>query len=202
MVISVLFGAGCVPQKARDSANLLAAYTNQIDADARRYAKFRTELAKARLRNMQIRERDTLELKQETSRYVEGWKIAEEKRRVKLYEGVIQAANEVALQEKAARELLADQERVREETHTLAKVRSDKLQETAKALAELGKEANFREDAQFLGEFFAEVKKSIDRAAAEAEKQSAAGKEAASKAPSTEKKLEPKPVKKSVTKPN
>lgn len=175
-LVLLLLVAGCaVPQKARDDASLLAAYTNKVKSDAERYRSFRDDLAKARWDNMHLLERDTLEVHQETVTFVGAWEAAEDRGRIRLYNAVVAAAAEAADQQDKFRELLEKQKHIRKETKTLFKVRSEKLQETAKALAALGKQPDYEAQGKYLVDFFREVKKSVDEANAEAKEQAERG---------------------------
>jgi len=157
--------AACgVPKAARNSANLLSAYTNNIKNEGIKFSKFRNDLAKFRLRDTVELEKQVVTNEQSVSQFLSGWKVkpGAKDSRLTLYEGLLESSEQTVQSQLSLSELDKEQLAISSSLNEAVNFRSDKLTETAKALSLLGSEQNFQEYLKFLINFFKEVQTSLD----------------------------------------
>jgi hypothetical protein len=120
-------------------------------------------------------EANAIDTEQRNAGEIEAWRLVTvgkkdvEDPRVRLYESIQRTTHSVYQQRLAVNQLLDERERAVRETTTAVVVRSDRLGEVAKALAVLASEPDLEADAAFLGQFFGEVRESLDRLRKQAE---------------------------------
>ncbi len=138
---------GCLTTAGgQDAAKMLSAQVTLVAEKGKSVADGRDELAKARLRNMQMLENSLVETEEENSIDLHAWRVIGAEFRSDLFEGVMAATND-----EANRHELRKQRRERQEKE-LAKRKSsvifkqNELIDTAKGLASLSKKVNAREE--------------------------------------------------------
>jgi hypothetical protein len=157
------------PKGAREGAALLAGYTIHIQKEAEAFAGFRAELARSRQVRMNRLEANAIATEQRNAGEIEAWRLVTvgkkdvEDPRVRLYEAIRRSTQSVLQQRIAGDQLGDERERALRETTTAVRVRSNKLGEVAKALANLARDPDLEAEAAFLGQFFGGVSQSIDR---------------------------------------
>jgi hypothetical protein len=160
--------AACsVPGEARQSARVLAAYTNQVKAETERYAKSRTALAKSRQRSMNALEDSAVVTEQDSQSKIALWGFeqpAPGPGRQELYQRVLAAADahRKNLDELAA--LRKEHEARMAKATARVQTRAAELAATAKALAQIGEKPDFKGRMKFYLCFFESVHQSIAEA--------------------------------------
>lgn len=180
LCLGIALTACAVPKAAREGAGLLSAYTIQVQKEVKDFAKSRGELAKARLRNMSLLENNAIETELRINGELAIWDtkdIDTEKKdiRVLLYNATRNATGKAAQQHITFVRLREMQNKSVAEMKTAVNVSLEKLGNVAKALADLSKEPDFESQAEFLVDFFTQVRASIKDLKEDAKKEAKKG---------------------------
>jgi hypothetical protein len=157
LVFIALCQYGCVPKEVRDDTRLLAAYTNRVRENGEQFATRRGELSKARLRNIDAMNINALQAEQFITSKTNFWKITGDDSRLNLYKQVFEAVQLAADQQKTLSDAQQDNVKSVATLQTAVTIKSDKLNETAKALSQLAEQPSFKDSAAFYITFFKEL---------------------------------------------
>jgi len=174
----VLLACACATQKEqRSAARILALHTQAVQADLQKFAEQRALANQARQRSVSTLERSRLQRETLNDDRVRTWQISDPAR-LALFRGVL-AATEAAATRAADTEV-----RIRASEALLANMkakvatRQQQLKKTSQALAALAERDALKTQLLFYRSFWIDVQKSIEAAAAEAEKAANAAAEA------------------------
>ncbi len=154
---------GCLTSAGgQDAAKLLSAHVTIVAEKGKRFADARDELAKARLRNLQMLENSLVEIEEENAIDLYAWRVVGAKFRMDLYEGIMVATND-----ESNRHLLRKQRRERQEKElakrkSAVKFKQSEMIESAKKLTLLAEEKSLRDEIDRLRDFTQEVLAEIE----------------------------------------
>lgn len=173
----VLLGAtACqAPPSARNAAEVLAVFTNQVQSEGTRLRLARTEIAKERQKNIDYLEESAVRTRQNNELQQEIWKVTGDSSRRQLI-GVVRALDEkLVAQQKELADLREKQAQRVAATETLFQVHSEKLKQLAKALLALAKDPSLKDELSFYKHFVTEVIDNSEELANAAESEAKAG---------------------------
>ena len=122
----------------RELARELSAAVVLVGEEGGKFANARDALARSRLRNMQRLEDSTVRLGEANDLDIGAWQVIGEDYRLRLFQGVLDATEEIARQKAAAAERRAQQEQDLASAASAVEVRTSELTAAASSLAALG----------------------------------------------------------------
>jgi ElaB/YqjD/DUF883 family membrane-anchored ribosome-binding protein len=140
-------------------------YTYQVRSEAEDFAARRDNLAKARTRNINFLEQSTLTAEQRNTNQLHVWRLASAGNRLALYEGVLDGSARIAAQQDELAKLREGHAQAVSTIRSRLTIRSQKLGEASKALAQLAEKIDTEADLQFYLAFFRQVRESLERTA-------------------------------------
>lgn len=160
-------------------ARLVGAYQTRIKTDMEIFAVSRDRLAEARHQNVDFLERSAAITESENNISVVAWRIAEDKQRLGLRDGIRGAVQDQIAKIPNATVYLEEHREVSIDIRAAVKARADKLGESAKVLGQLAEPRDLRSEIEFYADFSRQVAESIAKQQAEAEKNTEEGKKKA-----------------------
>ena len=154
---------------ARRYAEILAAYTNNVKENGEQFASFRDQLAKVRLRNINMLERSALETENDIATVGHVWEIAGDTNRIHLFGSVLAAADEAVKQHVELQSRRLEQANNVENTKAAVRIRSEQLAKAANSLGQLADKPDLKSRLGFFVVFAREVRDSIQEGRKDAE---------------------------------
>jgi hypothetical protein len=122
----------------RELARDLSAALVLVGEEGGKFADARDALARSRLRNMQRLEDSTVRLRESNDLDIGAWRVIGEDYRLRLFQGIVDATEEIAHQKAAAAERRTQQEQDLASAASAVEVRTSELTAAASSLAALG----------------------------------------------------------------
>jgi hypothetical protein len=149
---------GCLTSAGgQDAAKMLSAQMTLVAEEGKRFADARNELAKARLRNMQMLENSLVEVEEENAIDLQAWRVVGAKFRTDLYEGVMAATKDEANRHQLRKQRRERQEKEIAKRKSAVKFKQNELIGASKNLAFLSQEVSPREERARLITFTEQV---------------------------------------------
>lgn len=160
-----LAAAGCaVPRTVREDARLMALYTQRLQREAEEFADLRSEIARARTRNVNTIEESALAAEQAGTAQLLTWRIAGDEARVRLLEGILEGTKLAAQQRQEVAARREAHAKAVMEARGGVEVRQENLAATAQALAQIGEKPDRKGERAFYLGFFKQVRAGLDEA--------------------------------------
>lgn len=161
-ILAVLFIVGCgVPKEGRKTAEVLALYTTQVKVETESYSNSRTALTRARVANVDFLEQSATKVENENAIRLKVWELSGNGDCVKFIQKLTDVSDTVAKQEDSFATLQARQEAAIASLKSSVNIQSKQLDEAAKTLSALAKEASLIKDVKFYVSFLSDVRKDI-----------------------------------------
>lgn len=181
--LCTILSACSVPQRARDNAKLISGYTVKVQKDMEDFGEFRKKLAQARYDNIEKLRTSAINTEYGNNTELMMWNI--ENMGTNKKDERLLLFDEISRETKKALDHHLESENRKEETRrfiaemkSTINVNSIKLTETAKALANLGEDVDFRSQARFLLVFLRETNSALEELKNDSEKDANVGEEA------------------------
>lgn len=171
----------------RDTARLLGAYQTKLKTGMENFAASRDRLAEARYQNVEFLEYSAAITEGDNSTSLVAWRIAEDKQRLGLHDGIRNAVQEQITKAPSATVFLEEHREVSIDIRAAVKARADKLGESAKVLGQLAEPKDLRSQIEFYVDFSRDVSESVKKQQEEAEKKADEGKKKAAEVAETTK---------------